>query len=84
MEKSLYRIEGAILCNLLLDLRLKAELTQEQLAERLNCPRTRVTRIEIGDRRLDLVECRQYCAALGISLVELIAEFERRLALRDP
>jgi len=72
------------LCNLLFDLRLKADLTQEQLAERLNCPRTRITRIEGGERRLDLIECRQYCAALGISLVELIAEFERRIALRGP
>ena len=77
-------MEGIILSNILQEARERRGLSQAQLAERLGCPQSRIARIETNQRRLDLVECRQYCAALGISLADLVAEFERRIELRGP
>jgi hypothetical protein len=34
----------------------------------------------MGQRRLDLVELRQLCSVLGISLATLVRRFERSLA----
>jgi len=83
VAKSIYRMEGAIFSNILTEARERAGLSQARLAERLGCPQSRIARIETNQRRLDFVECYEYCAALGMSLSDLVAEFERRIALRD-
>jgi transcriptional regulator with XRE-family HTH domain len=56
-------------------IRLDAGLRQEDLAAKLGEPQSFVSRYESGERRLDVLELRQICRTLGISL----AEFIRRL-----
>jgi hypothetical protein len=36
--------------------------------------------VESGSRRLDIVQIRDLCRVIGITLVELIGEFEERLS----
>jgi transcriptional regulator with XRE-family HTH domain len=61
---------------LLREIRAEAGLRQVDLAKRLRKPQSFVSKYESGERRLDLIELRQVCHALGISLEELVRRFE--------
>lgn len=79
MAKTLYRTENLELAALLRQLREEAGLVQTGLADRLGRNQTFVSNVELGIRRLDLVELRDYCQSLDISLVKLIERWETRL-----
>jgi transcriptional regulator with XRE-family HTH domain len=61
---------------LLRSIRHEAGLRQTDLAERLGQPQSFVSKFESGERRLDLIELRQVCSAIGISLEEFVRRFE--------
>lgn len=46
-------------------MRKSASLTQRALADKLGRERSFIARIELGERRLDVLEFRQYCLACG-------------------
>jgi transcriptional regulator with XRE-family HTH domain len=77
VAKSLSSKEGEKLAALLRAIRAEAKLTQADVAERLELPQSFVSKYESGERRLDLVEVRQICKVLKISLVEFVRRFER-------
>ena len=79
MAKTLYRTENLELAMLLRQLREDSGLVQAQLAERLGRNQTFVSNVELGIRRLDLVELRDYCQSLEIGLVDLIKRWEARI-----
>ncbi|MEA4856006.1 helix-turn-helix transcriptional regulator [Solidesulfovibrio sp.] len=62
---------------LLLALRKEAGLRQIELAARLGCPQSFVSKYESGQRRLDLIELDAICEALGIPLDEFIERFRK-------
>src|SRR5882724_1705201 len=84
MEKSIFTPEQDALQRVLQQLRLGAGLRQEDLADRLNEPQSFVSKYESGERRLDLIELRQICQALGVTLLELVRRFEERLCPCNP
>jgi len=84
MDKSLRQREHAVLIALLRDMRTEAGLKQADVAARLGAPQSFVSKYESGERRLDLLEMRQVCTALGSSLSDLVRRFEERLASSDP
>jgi len=65
--------------DLLKQIRLEAGLKQTELAELLGQSQAFVSKYENGERRLDLLELRQICKTLGISLLEFIHRFESLL-----
>ena len=79
MVKSLYRLENIKLAELLRDLRERGGLVQTDLAVRLGRNQTFVSNVELGIRRLDLVELRDYCSGLNIELADFIARWEAAL-----
>ena len=81
MEKSVYRDENLVLLRLLKQCRVEAGLTQVQFAQALERPQSFASDIERGLRRLDLVQLRDICKALNISLIEFVQRFENELAL---
>lgn len=81
MEKSVYRDENLVLLRLLKQCRVDAGMTQAQFAQALERPQSFASDIERGLRRLDLVQLRDICKALNISLVEFVQRFENELAL---
>ena len=50
---------------LLVQTRKDAGLTQQDLAGRLDRPQSFVSKIELGERRLDVVEFIELCRAIG-------------------
>lgn len=79
MAKTLYRTENLELAALLRQLREEAGLVQTTLAERLGRNQTYVSNVELAIRRLDVVELRDYCSALDITLLSFIEQWEARL-----
>ena len=65
---------------LLRQIRLDAGLRQVDLANRLGRPQSFVSKYESGEKRLDILELRQICEAVGISLVEFVRRLEDSLA----
>ncbi|BBL77545.1 helix-turn-helix domain-containing protein [Methylomagnum ishizawai] len=82
--KSIYTRETAIFCNILRRYRENAQLTQCQLAEKLHMEQPQIAKIELGQRRLDMIEAWRWAEACGMSIVELAEELERRINLRGP
>jgi transcriptional regulator with XRE-family HTH domain len=80
MDKSIHTDEYAAVVALLKEAREAAGLTQVQLAERLGQSQSFVSKAEVGQRRLDLIQLRSICAVLGTSLTEFVARLEERLA----
>jgi transcriptional regulator with XRE-family HTH domain len=79
MEKSIFSSEQDTLQQLLRQIRLGAGLRQIDLAKKLGQPQSFVSKFESGERRLDLLELRQVCRAVGLSLAEFSERFEKAL-----
>ena len=76
MDKAIYSAEQERLCALLRSYREQAGLRQVQVAEALDVPQSFVSKYESGERRLDLIELRQVCTVLGVSLGEFVEAFD--------
>ena len=78
MGRSIGTAEHKRLLALLRQIRLDAGLRQVDVAKRLKQPQAYVSRYETGETRLDLLELRAVCAAVGIKLKDFVIEFEKR------
>ncbi|HEV2707259.1 MAG TPA: helix-turn-helix transcriptional regulator [Pyrinomonadaceae bacterium] len=65
--------------NLLREMRMEAGITQADMAARLEKHQPYVSRYESGERRLDVLEVREICQAMGISLGEFVKRLEKVL-----
>lgn len=63
--------------------RQQAGLTQEDMAAQLRMTQSLVSKCERGERRLDIVELRAWCLALGLPLEEFIRRFEAACQHQD-
>jgi transcriptional regulator with XRE-family HTH domain len=75
MDKSIYSDEYQQFLRLLRGAREAAELTQEEIANRLGQTQSFVSKCERGERRLDIVETQAFCDAIGVSFPEFAAHF---------
>ncbi|MFO0840852.1 MAG: helix-turn-helix transcriptional regulator [Gemmataceae bacterium] len=82
MDKSIHTAEYAVLLDLLREARLASNLTQVELADRLGQSQSFVSKMEIGERRIDLIQLRTICLALGTTLPAFVKQLEDRLAKR--
>ena len=64
--------------------RERAGLTQYALAERLGRSQSYVGKCEMGERRLDLVQLRDFCLALDVPFLEFVQKFEEEAAAQLP
>ncbi|RDI59189.1 helix-turn-helix domain-containing protein [Microvirga subterranea] len=75
MQKSIYTQQHQRLCELLIEARKKAGLTQVEVAERLGKPQSFVAKYEGGERRLDVIEFLAVADVIGVvpaSLLDLL------------
>ena len=61
---------------LLTDARLKAGLTQSEVASQLGRPQSFVSKYESGERRLDVVEFLEVCASVKTNAVAILQQVE--------
>jgi len=76
MEKGIYTKDYATFLECLRQARKAAGLTQEQLAEKIGTTQSVVSKFERGERRIDIVELRVICKAMGIRLQQFVMDME--------
>lgn len=72
------KAEQALL-QMLRRMRIDAGVTQADLATRLGVPQSVISKYESGERRLDILELRQVCRALGLSLPDFVRLLEKEV-----
>lgn len=77
MEKSITTERHRQLSELLRRLREEAGLTQVDLADRLQVSQSVISKVESGQRRLDLVQLETYAQGLGVELKTLIRRWQK-------
>ena len=76
MDKAIQSAPQDALVRLLREHRERAGLRQSDVADRLSKKQSFVSKYESGERRIDYLEIRQICAAIGIDVVAFIQEYE--------
>jgi len=79
MKKTLNTKESKMLLEMLYQLRSSSGLRQSDLAQLLKVPQSFVSKLESGERRIDLIELRAILKCLNTNLIEFITELEKRL-----
>jgi transcriptional regulator with XRE-family HTH domain len=79
MEKSVHTAEYATLLDMLREARRQAGVTQTELAARLRKSQSFVSKVEVGETRLDVIQLRTILRALGVSLRDFVAKLDARL-----
>lgn len=79
MQKSINSQAYARFLECLRETREAAGLTQADLATRLRESQSFVSKCERGERRMDIVELREFCSAMGTTLDKFIKCFERKV-----
>jgi transcriptional regulator with XRE-family HTH domain len=82
MEKSTFTTDHRVLCRLLKRSREQAQMTQVELGRRLGKSQSEISKCERGETRLDLVQLRRWCRALGLDLLAFVKQFEESLPRR--
>ena len=80
MSKSAHSRQYKTLRKLLSTTRTDAGLTQQEVAAALGMHQSYVSKYETGERRLDVVELRGVCYALGISPSGFMRRLDRLLS----
>ena len=83
VKKTLYSEEQTIFLSLMKQVRQNAGLSQLELSQRLEVPQSRISDYERGQRQMDLMELRQYCQAVGITVVDFVTRFDGLLEEGD-
>ena len=79
MPRSTHTPDYAVLLTVLRESRESRGLLQAELAERLDTSQSFVSKCENGERRLDVIELRNGCGALGVRFPDFVAELDKRL-----
>jgi transcriptional regulator with XRE-family HTH domain len=80
MEKSIHTSDYKLFLRLLREAREAAGITQVELAKTLGQTQSFVSKVELGDSRIDLVQLRTILLAIGVRLGDFVEQFERELA----
>lgn len=83
MRKTLFSKEYRVLLELLRQARAQSRMTQGELALQLNTSQSFISKCERGERRLDFVELRAWCGALGVRFPVFVELFEKRVRAGD-
>jgi transcriptional regulator with XRE-family HTH domain len=79
LRKSIYTAEYKLMLDALRRVREVAGVTQAELAKRLGITQSALSKWERGERRMDIIEVRNYCLALEIDFLAFIKDIERHL-----
>ncbi len=80
MEKSIHTKDYRVFVETLRDAREGAGLTQVELGEVIGESQVFVSRYERGETRLDIVQIRNICIALGTTLSAFAKRLDKRLS----
>lgn len=79
-RKSNFTSEYRILLATLIWLREESGRTQEDIAKAMNRSQSVISKCELGLRRMDIVEVRQYCRGIGVEFPRFAEIYEANIA----
>ena len=79
LEKNLYTARQTALLRLLRTVREDADIRQKDVAKVLERPQSFVSKYESGERRLDVLELKDVCEAMGTTLTAFVQQLESKL-----
>jgi transcriptional regulator with XRE-family HTH domain len=79
VKKSIYTDEYGKVLALLRQAREAAGLSQVELAKKIGVSQSFLTKMERGDRRLDIIQLRTICQKLGMTLPAFVRQLEEVL-----
>ena len=80
MQKTLYTRQYQVLLTMLREARDASGTFQADIAKQLEISQSVVSKCELGQRRIDVVELKLWLDVLGVGLIEFLSEFEARTA----
>ena len=80
MRKSLNSTAQQTLQSMLRSVRLDAGLTQQQLADKLVKPQSFVSKVEAGERLLDIIELIEFLGAVGVEPGTFVAALTKAIS----
>lgn len=80
MRKSVHTPEYRLFLRLLREVRKSSGISQEELAEAIGETQSWVSKLERGERRIDVIETHTICAALGFGFSRLMTRLDREIA----
>lgn len=78
MDKKIYTLRYQTFLAMLKEARAQTGLAQRPFAKLLGVHQTYISKVEVGERRLDIAELSFWCEALGISFDEFMNEWHVR------
>lgn len=82
MRKSIHTNDYAVFLELLRGLRDRQGVLQVDLAKQLKAPQSFISKVENGERRLDVIELRNWCEALGVTFQAFCRDLDKALGKR--
>lgn len=79
-RKHLYSQQNEILLDMLRTHRVERRLRQLDVGVKLDRDQPSVSKVESGDRRLDVLELREWLQAIGVDFVPFARELDDRLS----
>jgi transcriptional regulator with XRE-family HTH domain len=79
VKKTIYTRQSEQLRRVIVTMRTKARFTQRQLADKLGREHSFVARLELGERRLDIVEFFWICKACRVNAETAACQLMRKL-----
>jgi ribosome-binding protein aMBF1 (putative translation factor) len=79
LEKTIYTTEYSVVLLLLKECREASGITQVDLAKLLGQTQSFVSKIERGDRRLDIIQLRTILQHFNLTLSDFVAKLEKQL-----
>ena len=83
MVSNIWSKQNRVLQEFLKEVRISAQLTQQQLARKINRHQSYISKYESGERRLDLIELKEIVENCNISLNRFVLEFTKRVEKKD-
>lgn len=83
MQKSLFSRDYRLFLVSLRKARMEAGLTQVKLARVLGETQSFISKVERGERRLDVVELRNFCRALKIPFPAFVNKLDRAMSANE-
>jgi transcriptional regulator with XRE-family HTH domain len=79
MKKSLSNKKQRVFLELLYQVRVNSGLRQVDLAAKLNVNQSFISKIESGERRIDVIELIEICESIDVNIVDFIIKLEQKL-----
>lgn len=83
MRKTIYSVQGKIIQDAIREVRERSGLTQRELCRKLGREHSFVSKCELGERRIDMVEFYWICRACGAAPEKEAAKIMRVFAKLD-